>query len=125
MEKAASLSMRPSLSDSPQFSHSLGSPGLSFSAPRREPRPSDDLKGRGLAKPIGDIRQEERAPATILDTLTYRNLTAGRRWRGSAALNGVAQRKSGKRGPQAVFRYVEPRATRSPAPAMVTWLTMG
>src|SRR5262249_55853328 len=29
MEKAASLSMRPSLSDSPQFSHSLQTPGFS------------------------------------------------------------------------------------------------
>jgi ATP-dependent DNA ligase len=30
MEKTASLSMRPSLPDSPQFSHSLSKPGLFF-----------------------------------------------------------------------------------------------
>jgi hypothetical protein len=38
--------------------------------PRREPRPSD-LKGRGLAKPTGDIGPGRRAPACILRTLTY------------------------------------------------------
>src|SRR5262245_29110157 len=74
MEKAASLSMRPSLSDSPQFSHSLGEAGAfkeslmrtsrdqgALDAPRyypkaqitqggsrKRPGPPGDATGRGL-----------------------------------------------------------------------------
>src|SRR5262249_10154 len=68
-------------------------PGLSFSAPRREPRPSD-LKGRGLAKPIGDIRPGASAPTAILDTLTYTDMTPGRTREPRVAPTAYGRRRS-------------------------------